>query len=73
MKNQKSWICLFALFGSFPCYSIAAKNPKPKGSSDYMFNAVDAQFPDIHPDIMEDTLLPTVGLLLILMNNNVVQ
>lgn len=72
MKNQKSWIYLFALFGSFAYYSIAAKNPKSKKfraignglvSSDYMFNAVDTQFPDIHPDIMEDTLLPTVSLL----------
>lgn len=75
MKNQKSWICLFAVLTSFAHYSIAAKNPNSKRSraigngvvmSDYMFNSVDTQFPDIHPDIMEDTLLPTVNLLLFL-------
>lgn len=72
MKNPKSWICFLALLESFAHYSIAATNPKPKKSRavgdvpvmpDYMFNPVVTQFPDIHPDIMEDTLLPTVSLL----------
>lgn len=84
MKNQNFRICLFALLGSLTHYSIAVKNSKPKGSravggglvtSDYtMFNAVDIhQFPDIHPDIMEDTLLPTVNLFSIQMKTNAVQ
>lgn len=81
MKNQRSWICLFALLGCFAHYSIAAKNPKPKRTraigggvvmSDYMFNAVDTQFPDIHPDILEDTLLPTVNLLSFRIKNNAI-
>lgn len=84
MKNQNFRICLLALLGSLAHHSIGVKNAKPKGSraiggglvtSDYpMFNTVDThQFPDIHPDIMEDTLLTTVNLLSFQMKTNAVQ